>query len=93
MISATISDRIFHVVPILLNSPSNGRASSMLLSQSSSSSSSSFVVASFSPSKFKFLTNHPRDLSSSNGLLKLQPHAEIWNGVDITINHIDGSKW
>ncbi|XP_021755213.1 tetratricopeptide repeat domain-containing protein PYG7, chloroplastic-like isoform X1 [Chenopodium quinoa] len=77
MISASISDKIFHVVPILVNSPSyslsTGKSSSMFLSQSSFSSS--VLVASLSPSKFKLLScssNDPRNLSSCDGLIKLQ---------------------
>lgn len=60
----------------MMNSPSMGRPSSMTLSQSSFSSSS-VLVASLSPSKFKFLscsTNDPRSFSSCDGLLKLQRH-------------------
>ncbi|CAO2835238.1 unnamed protein product [Amaranthus hypochondriacus] len=74
MISSSISDRIFHVVPILMNfpcfSPSTGKTS--FLSQSSS-----VMVASLSPSKFKLFScsmNDPRNLGSCDGLIKLQRH-------------------
>ncbi|KMS99903.1 hypothetical protein BVRB_1g017500 isoform B [Beta vulgaris subsp. vulgaris] len=81
MISTSISDRIFHLAPILTNSPSLSSStsrvtSSMFLSQSSSSYSS-VLVASLSPSKFKFLscsTNDPRNLSSCDALFKFQRH-------------------
>lgn len=71
----SISDRIIHVVPVLVNSPcfssTNGRTSAMFVSKSSKI-------------KFKFLDD-PRKLSSCDGLLKFHGHK---SGMALTLRPI-----